>query len=42
MAANRAALAAISALAVRRRAGHRVRWTGPGADAPTTAPASAG
>jgi arginase family enzyme len=42
MAANRAALEAISALAVRRRAGHRVRWTGPGADAPTTAPASAG
>jgi formimidoylglutamase len=42
MAANRAALEAISALAVRRRAGHRVRWTGPGADAPTTARASAG
>ena len=28
MAANRAALEAISALAVRRRAGHRVRWEG--------------
>jgi agmatinase len=28
MAANRAALEAISALAVRRRAGHRIRWEG--------------
>ena len=40
MAANRAALEAISALAVRKRDGHRVRWTGGAATGPaaTAAP----